>query len=198
MFMQEDLATAAPAQTPRRDSVPPAPPVQSRHAAWERLTLANGGSLRIRPIGPRDAGAEQAFVAGLSPLARFRRFHFGVNELPDALLRTFVNADQLGHVALVAESVDDGRIVADARYVLEDGGRSAEFAIAVSDAWQGLGLGRQLMHRLMARARRSGVERLCGDILADNAPMLALMRRLGARLMPAPDDDALYRACLAV
>jgi acetyltransferase len=162
------------------------------------VTLANGRSLHVRPVGPWDAGAEQAFVAGLSPVARFRRFHFGLNELPDALLRAFVNADQQGHVALVAEAVDDRRIVADARYVLDGGARTAEFAIAVSDAWQGLGLGRRLMHRLLARAQRSGIERLCGDVLADNAPMLALMKRLGARLMPAADDNSLYRVCLAL
>jgi GNAT superfamily N-acetyltransferase len=198
MFMQEDLATAAPARMPTSDSAPHAASIQSHDASWERVTLTNGRSLHVRPVGPRDAGAEQAFVAGLSPVARFRRFHFGLNELPDALLRAFVNADQQGHVALVAEAVDDRRIVADARYVLDGGARAAEFAIAVSDAWQGLGLGRQLMHRLLARARRSGIERLCGDVLADNAPMLALMKRLGARLMPAPDDNSLYRVCLAL
>jgi len=198
MFMQEDLATAAPAHTPICDSDPHAASVQSQDAASDRLTLANGRSLHVRPVSPRDAGAEQAFVAGLSPVARFRRFHFGLNELPDALLRAFVNADQQGHIALVAEAVDDHRIVADARYVLDSGARAAEFAIAVSDAWQGLGLGRQLMHRLLARARRSGIEQLCGDVLADNAPMLALMKRLGARPMPVPDDNSMFRVCLAL
>jgi GNAT superfamily N-acetyltransferase len=198
MFMQDDIATAIAAPSYGRDNAPHATSIQGHGTPGDRVTLANGRSLHVRPVGPRDANAEQAFVAGLSPVARFRRFHFGLIELPDALLRAFVNADQQRHVALVAEATDDRRIVADARYVLEGGTRTAEFAIAVSDAWQGLGLGRHLMRRLLARARRSGLEWLCGDVLTENTPMLALMNRLGARLTPHPEDASLYRACLAL
>lgn len=196
--MQDDLATAAPAHAPARVIAAHASAAQSRDATWERVTLANGRSLHLRPVEPRDAGAEQAFVAGLSPIARFRRFHFGLNELPAALLRSFVSADQQTHVALVAETVDDVRIVADARYVLDGTARTGEFAIAVADEWQGLGLGRRLMQRLVAQARRDGLARLCGDVLADNEPMLALLRRLEARLAPDPEDVSLYRVCLAL
>jgi len=115
------------------------------------------------------------------------------------MLRAFINADQKGHVALVAEEVADShRIVADARYVLDGNTRTAEFAIAVSDAWQGAGLGRSLMLRLLARARRSGIKRLYGDVLADNAPMLALMSRLKACLAPNPEDNSLVRASFAL
>ncbi len=193
--MQEDLATAVSVTTTRLDG---ASRVAGHGSEWDGVTLANGRSLRVRPVDPQDAGAEQSFVAGLSPTARFRRFHFGLNELPPALLRSFVSADQHTHVALVAETVDDLRIVADARYVLDDATGTGEFAIAVADEWQGLGLGSRLMQRLLAQARRAGLARLCGDVLSDNEPMLALMRRLEARLAPDPEDASLYRVCLAL
>jgi len=160
------------------------------------LTLRDGRRVLVRPVLPQDAAAEQAFVVGLSPLARYRRFHLGLSELPAAQLRRFTEVDQSAHVALVAESAD--AIVADARYVRDATGRTGEFAIAVADAWQGSGLGRALMQRLLARARRSGLERLRGGVLADNEPMLAVMRRLGARLAADPEDATLYRACLAL
>jgi acetyltransferase len=197
MFMQEDLATAASVTKPSFGGASHTA-AAGYGSVWDRVTLADGRSLRVRPVGPQDAGAEQAFVASLSPVARFRRFHFGLNELPAALLRAFVSADQQTHVALVAETVEDGRIVADARYVLDGTARTGEFAIAVSDDWQGLGLGSRLMHRLLSQARRAGLARLCGDVLADNEPMLALMRRLEARLAPDPEDPSLYRVCLAL
>lgn len=165
----------------------------------DRLALADGRSLVVRPVEPRDAAGEQAFVAGLSATARFRRFHFGLSELPEAMLHAFTHADQKTHVALVAEDEDDGhRIVADARYVIDSEKQSAEFAIAVSDAWQGIGLGRKLMLKLLAHARSSGIKRLFGDVLADNAPMLALMSRLDACLTPSPEDDSLVRASFAL
>ncbi len=171
----------------------------SQETVEDRVTLVDGRSLVVRAVESRDAAAEQAFVVALSPSTRFRRFHFGLNELPDAMLRAFTNADQKGHVALVAEEVAGShRIVADARYVADSDTRTAEFAIAISDAWQGVGLGRELMHRLLARAGRSGIKRLYGDVLADNAPMLALMSRLGARLVPNPEDGSLYRASFAL
>lgn len=182
MFMQDDTTLDHP-QT-HQDTGP------------DLLTLRDGRTVRVRPVRPHDAAAEQAFVVALSPLTRYRRFHLGLSELPAALLRSFTHVDQSAHVALVAESA--GLIVADARYVRDSTGRTGEFAIAVADTWQGTGLGRGLMQRLLATARRSGLERLCGGVLADNEPMLAVMRRLGARLAADPEDQTLLRACLAL
>jgi acetyltransferase len=196
--MQDAFATTAPAM-PVLCRIAQLAAARSAADDAQRLTLDDGRSLLIRPVEPRDAAAEQAFVANLSPSARFRRFHFGLNELPETMLRAFVSADQHSHVALVAEAVgDERRIVADARYVLDGEPGTAEFAIAVSDAWQGFGLGRKLMLRLLAHARSSGIKWLCADVLADNAPMLALMRRLEARLAPNPEDGSLYRVCIAL
>ncbi len=132
--MQEDIATAVPVTMPVLADASRGT-AGGHGSVWDRVTVADGRSLRVRRVGPQDAGAEQAFVAGLSPIARFRRFHFGLNELPAALLRSFVSADQQTHVALVAETVDDRRIVAGARYVLDGANRTGEFAIAVSDDW---------------------------------------------------------------
>ena len=97
--------------------------------------------------------------------------------------------------APVAEVLSDGpdpllpppRIVADARYVrLRDQPDEAEFAIAVADDWQSLGLGRTLMHRLARHARRQGIRALVGDVLPENRRMLVLMRGLGASTRPHP------------
>lgn len=165
----------------------------------DHITMADGRTIVVRPVDPRDAAAEQAFVAGLSPSSRFRRFHFALNELPRAMLQAFIHADQVAHVALVAEDeAADHRIVGDVRYVLDRDSRTAEFALAVSDAWQGLGLGRRLMMKLLSRARNSGVRRLTGEVLVDNTPMLKLMRRHQARLTPNPEDESLVQASFSL
>ncbi len=67
-------------------------------------------------------------------------------------------------------------------------GGSAEFAVVVADAWQGRGLGHALMRMLVGCARRRGFRRLVGNVLAANAPMLALVARLGFESRPDPDD----------
>ncbi len=163
----------------------------------ERVTLRDGRSVLVRPILPQDADLEQNFFAQLAPQTRQRRFHFGVNLLPPEVVRGFAEIDYHTHLALVAEAVDSDEqpmLVADARYVVRAGSDSAEFAIVVADAWQRVGLGRDLMQRLAGQARRDGVRVLLGDVLTHNQPMLTLARALGARVVPHRHEASLQQA----
>jgi len=159
----------------------------------ERVELADGRAVIMRPVLPQDAEPLDALVQSLSPASRRLRFHGGLRHLPAQALRALTTVDYERHLALVAEPrCDDGplqsaRLVAEARVVLDDSG-VAEFAIAVADAWQGAGLGRALLAQLARHARSRGISRLDGRVLADNARMLALMRRLGAEQRSDPDD----------
>lgn len=162
----------------------------------DHVRLGDGRTATVRPVLPSDFEAERRFVGDLSPQSRHRRFHIGIATLPDALLHSFTHIDYRTHVALVAVAEDGPapRLVADARYVLLDDAAHAEFAIAVADDWQGIGLGRELLVRLGAHARRSGLQQLCGDVLRDNAAMIGLVRSLGGRVRSHPEDRSAMRA----
>jgi len=167
----------------------------------ERVELADGRRVIVCPVDPRDAPAEQAFIGALSQDSRYRRFHFGLRELPPDMLRAMTEIDQRLHVALVARNAAaPGTLVADARYVRDedDGGDSAEFAVAIADAWQGAGLGREMLRRLAVHAGRHGVRRIHGDVLWGNEPMLALVRGLGGAFERHPTDATLVRAVFDV
>ncbi len=160
------------------------------------LTLDDGHRVIARPMLPQDEAAEQAFVMALSATSRYRRFHVGLRQLPPSALERLVHVDQREHVALVVhEPGDDDAplLVAAARYV-KNGTTSAEFAIAVADGWQRRGLGRRLMGLLARHAARHGVATLTGDVLADNAPMLRMLERLGADVGPRDDEAGVWRA----
>lgn len=168
----------------------------------ERLPLPGRRAVLLRPIGPRDADAEQAFVGGLSLASRHKRFHVGLRQLSPSMLRQMTEIDHRDHVALVAEVLADGDravlppvpLVADARYVRSiEQPDEAEFAIAVADDWQSLGLGRTLMDRLSRHARHQGIRALVGDVLPENRRMLVLMRGLGAHTRPHPDGPQLVQ-----
>ena len=172
-------------------------------ALMHQVPLADGRVVTVRPVLPQDAHAERAFVASLSPAMRHRRFLATMRELPESLLRSLTEIDYRSHLAIVAETVEcvglddeDGEpcIVADARYVLEERGDRAEFAVVVADRWQGLGLGSALIGRLVGEARRRGLARLHGEVLADNAPMIGLVRRPGGRFSPHLEDSSRVRA----
>jgi acetyltransferase len=168
-------------------------------ALIDRLRLADGREVVVRPVLAFDADAEQDFVRALSPAARLRRFHFGMRELPLSILRAMTEVDHDDHVAIVAEAFDDDeapRIVADARYVRgprERACHEAEFAIAVADDWQGVGLGRALLQRLARHAARRGLHQLVGDVLPDNRAMFAVAASLGAHRVASPNGPGVIR-----
>ena len=63
-------------------------------------------------------------MRGLSLESRRKRFHLPIREPSPALLRRLTDVDHVGHVAIVAEALasdDAPTIVADARYVNENG-----------------------------------------------------------------------------
>lgn len=102
-------------------------------------------------------------------------------------------------MALAATTMLGGTetLIGVARYVRDkDDERSAEFAIVVADSWQGRGIGSRLLAKLAEVARRRGLQRLYGEILAINRPMLGLVRKLGFSLGRHEQDPTLTRATL--
>lgn len=169
-------------------------------ALIDRVALADGRAVTLRPVLPQDAELTQAFYRSLSPSSRYLRFHMGVASLSSAVLRAFTEIDYDGHLALLAEVFDDDdeeRQVADARFVRRADAPIADFAVAVADDWQGVGLGSTLIDRMLAAARRRGIVRLDGEVLAVNRPMLGLLRGRGFALRTDPQDARLVRASIS-
>jgi acetyltransferase len=148
----------------------------------------------IRPIGLADAQAFRAFVEGLSPASRYERFQYVVKEVSPALLKLLVEGDPRTHVALAAFA--GGAVVGEARYVRQ--GEGGEFAIAVADGWRRRGVGKRLFHTLLEHARRDGLRRLDGEVLAWNQAMLGFVEQQGFRVRFHPEDARLVRIDLAL
>jgi acetyltransferase len=162
----------------------------------DRWTLAGGRRVIVRPVLPQDAELEQSLVRGLSPEARYNRFFNPIRELSPGQLEQMTQIDYRRHVALLAESFegDAARVVGEARYVVDDSGRGAEFAVVVADDWRRLGLATRLLRSLREHACTAGLETLYGDVLASNEAMLAMLRRLGFRRRMHPGDPRLVLA----
>jgi acetyltransferase len=163
--------------------------------------LVDGRRITLRPVLPQDAGVLQAFVKGLSNASRRNRFFRSLHELPEDLLDRFTSIDYEHHLALVAEVFAGGveTIIGEARYVVDEDGTSAEFALAVADAWQGRGIGTLLLERLVAKAAAAGITHLHGQTLPANRSMHRLARKAGftVALDPAGDDVLLQSRDLA-
>ena len=68
------------------------------------------------------------------------------------------------------------------------GGNEAEFAIVISDQFQGNGLGTELLRLLMQVGRDEKLRRITADILSENRSMLHLSKKLGFRLHRTDDN----------
>ena len=141
----------------------------------------NGARVLLRPVHPQDLELVQAFVRELSPESRYNRFHGAIKELTAGMARWATQVDYDRHIALIAVVYRDGREteIGAARYVVGADGETAEFSVAVADAWQGQGLGARLLARLIEIAAQRGLRWIEGDVLASNRGMLALAHRLG-------------------
>jgi acetyltransferase len=158
-----------------------------------------GVAVMLRPLLTSDIDIESAFVSGLSPQTRHNRLLGGAIAITREYLERLTSVDYSRDMALAA-TVMLGKevLIGVARYVLDDDGERAEFAIVVADDWQGRGIGRRMLERLAEIARQRGVRSLYGDILSINRPMLGLVQKLGFTLGRNPDDATLTRATLVI
>lgn len=170
----------------------------SNHHHW---TDARGTTLTLRPVQPQDAARLAVLLEqGLSRESRYRRFHGALGRLSAARLAQMTDADFERHVCFVVSCEIDGaeQIVAEGRYHRTPREGGAEFALAVADDWQRRGIGRRLMQALVAAARECKVDRLRGDVLADNEAMAGLMGACGFLVGGHPEDAALLQATRAL
>ena len=154
--------------------------------------------MTLRPLRPEDRDIEFAFVSNLSPDTRHNRLIGGARAITREYIESLVSVDYSRDMALAATTMLGGgeTLIGVARYVKDKDGDSAEFAIVVADEWQGRGIGYRLMSKLIDIARRRGLKRLYGDILAMNRPMLELVRKLAFKVARHPDDPTLTRVTL--
>lgn len=158
-----------------------------------RFTLPDGTPMTVRSPAPDDATALTELIGGLTPRDRRWRFHGTVNGVTPTRLVKMVHP-QAGHeLVLLAVAHHGGRdtLVADARCVLDETGRAAEFALMVAEGWQRLGIGGFMVERLRTAAAAQGWRWLYGFVLSDNTPMQSLMRRCGFLCTPHRSDAGL-------
>lgn len=149
-------------------------------------------SVTVRPLRCEDADLEVRFGLGLSEETRYSRFFGGVRFTPD-LLATLVNVDFSRDLALIATTTVAGTEapIGVARFVRLPEGDAAEFAVTVADEWQGHGVGKLLLTRLVDIARERGLRRLVGETLATNQAMTHLAASTGFRVRTHPGDPTL-------
>jgi acetyltransferase len=150
--------------------------------------LKDGTPVVIRPIRPEDEPVMVKFHETLSDRSVYLRYlhmlKLSQRVAHERLLRIcFI--DYAREIALVVEKTDENgerHILAVGRLQRLADENQAEFALLVSDEYQGKGIGPELLNRLIEVARREGLKVLTADILADNSAMQRICARAGFHL----------------
>lgn len=169
------------------------------HRYVSTWTSPDAQIFRIRPIRPEDEALVVDFHGRLSEESVYQRYftHLGYEQrvAHDRLVRVcFTDYDR--EIALVAEYPDPvatgPRIAGIGRLIRLPASASAEFALIISDDFQGHGLGRELLGRLVEVGRQEGLERIVAEILAANGTMIHLARQVGFSIRGEPTEGVVH------
>lgn len=167
---------------------------------WE-WRMKDGTPVTIRPIRPEDEPLMVQFHTTLSERSVYLRYFCSLS------LSARVEHERL--VRICFGSYDRGFALVVERKNPENGEREilgvgrfsainhveAEAAVLVSDRWQGLGLGTELLSSVARVAREENFKRLSAEILRDNLATQAIFKKVGFKLS-ALDDPSSVSALL--
>jgi len=182
-------------------TAPPPPSVlpPGYPADLERTWLAaDGTAVRIRPQRPDDLEREVRFVEGLSEQTLYLRLQYSSRHVSRQDVARLLDLDYRDRMAIaaLAGTPEDESIIGVSRYARIDDTDLAECAIVVTDAWQGRGVGTELMRTLAVAARRNGIHTLVGTSLAENQRIQAWARRFGFDARTEPNSGGEVRITL--
>jgi acetyltransferase len=162
-------------------------------------TMKDGTQVTIRPIRPEDEPLIAKFHETLSDRSVYLRYFCSLSlsrRVAHERLLRICFGDYDREMALVAEHTDPGtgerRILGVGRMNKLHSRNEAEVAALVTDKYQKLGLGHELLRRVVQIARDEKVGRVSAEMLPDNIAMQAVFRRLGFRIKADEDLSSLF------
>ena len=154
---------------------------------WETdVVLADGHTVRVRPIVPDDAERLVRFHHRQSAESVYFRYFSPRPRLSERDVRHFTTVDHRDRVAFVAVIADE--IIAVARYERYRGTDTAEVAFFVDDEHHGRGLATLLLEYLAAAAIDNGLGRFAATTLPNNRKMLGVFQNAGYEVSSRLED----------
>ena len=158
---------------------------------------ADGSDFDIRPIRPEDEPMIVGFHENLSDKTVLGRYledlGLKARTAHERLVRVCFN-DYDREIALVAEHTGDGgsrEIEAVARLSKHHAENGGEFAIVVADCCQKIGLGTELLQRIIAVAKAEGLDWVGADVRAENTGALRAAEKAGFTVSPKAGSTVL-------
>jgi acetyltransferase len=170
-------------------------------AELEQWIEFGGRRVLVRPIRPEDEPQHSELLRRIAASDIQFRFLYASREYGHLELARFTQIDYDREMAFIATAPNAAGIAETlgvVRAMADPDNTSAEFAILVRSDLKGQGLGRALLEKIIRYCRNRGTGELFGEVLATNAPMLALAASFGFEVSRVPPDLSIVRITLTL
>ena len=154
-----------------------------------------GSEILVRPIRPEDGERLHAFYDQTPAHDMRLRFFMARRQVPRSELARYTQIDYDREMTFIALAPPDSQgqqaMVGEVRAVSDPDNLRAEFAIQTASAWQGKGLGRLLLAKLIRYLRQRGTGEVVGECLLENTALATLARHAGFEVRPGGDTMSL-------
>ncbi|AJJ64270.1 bifunctional acetate--CoA ligase family protein/GNAT family N-acetyltransferase [Yersinia aldovae] len=151
------------------------------HELEQAVVLKDGSHCLFRPILPEDEPLLKLFIDQVTKEDLYYRYFSEINEFSHDDLANMTQIDYDREMAFVAvrQTSAGPEIIGVTRALSDPDNIDAEFAVLVRSDLKGLGLGRELLEKMIQYTRSHGLARLTAVTMPNNQGMIGLARKLG-------------------
>jgi acetyltransferase len=160
--------------------------------------LRDNTKVLLRPIQPEDEPLWHELLRNCSERSIWLRFRYLFKESTHEMATRFCFIDYDRTMAIVAEVEADGKrqLVGVGRLVSDADHAEAEYAVLVTDAWQGRGLGSLITDYCFEICSTWGIDRVYAETTVDNQRMQNILRRHKFKVKRTTNHEVLYQTRL--
>jgi acetyltransferase len=164
---------------------------------WERhFALRDKTQVFVRPVRPEDEGLFVKFFERVTQEDLRLRFFAPIKTFSHTFIARLTQLDYARAMAFLATEETTGEALGVVRLHADANYEKAEYAILLRSDVKGRGLGWELMKQAIDYAEREGLQRIDGQVLAENRAMLEMCENLGFTIEKDPTSTDLRRVTL--
>ena len=162
------------------------------HEIDDRQTFKNDLVVRFRPIKPSDEEQMRKLFYRFSDESIYNRYFHSITTMPHSKMQSYVNIDWKNTLSIVGLVNDPGHgiLIAEARYLRNRSGKSAEIAIVVDETYNGHGIATHMVKLLAKLARDRGIDVFLAEVLFSNHKILSVFKKVFPHLEKTRADGA--------